>query len=150
MPILANETVPLTVTVTTAAAFLSGKHLDSPTILPITRFRFTKVYAGMVGLALLLLLQRRNQERWRPSFALTHANSGTVPALAGVAAVAIITIIIFTTAGCGGASTVATAPAITPTSQSQTYTITITPTAVTSTNIPIPNLQPIQLTLILD
>ena len=37
-----------------------------------------------------------------------------------------------------------------PASQSQTYTITVTPTAVTSTNIPIPALQPIQLTLILD
>jgi hypothetical protein len=53
--------------------------------------------------------------------------------------------------GCGGASTIATAPTTaTPTSDSQTYTITITPTATTSDNLPVPSVPPITLRLVVD
>jgi hypothetical protein len=105
--------------------------------------------------ALMLFRRRRVPRRARPSNS-PHDSPRLAPCPLAISASAVITVVallalsLFTVAGCGGASTVATATTVTPTSASQTYTIIITPTAMTSDNSSVPNVQPIQLTLVVN
>jgi len=151
---IANKSVTLTVTVTTTTASASAIIPDGPTSRPFIPLRVAQIYDGILCSLLLMLLLRSGQRRSHPFFAFARSACGAkirAPMTAGMAAAAFLAMTLLTLAGCGGASTVATAPtAVPPTASSRTYNITITPTAITSNNLPIPNLQPIQLTLTVD
>ncbi len=143
--VAANQSVAFQVSVATAASTSSvafGK-LTGREIAPLNNIRVSLTIA--CTLLFLLVCKRRLPQARR-----FHSPPFAFP-VSLVAALFLTCTLAF--AGCGGASTVATAPAITPTpptSASQTYTITITPSATTSNNVAIPAIQPIQLTLILD
>jgi hypothetical protein len=149
-PNTANTPVTFQISVATAAAS-SPVTFDERELREITPLNIVR-FSSIIACALFFVFLSR-RERWRTR--LLYASGCNSFAFSHSANAAIVTLLMFsivTFAGCGGASTVTTAPAITPTptSASQTYKITITPSATTSNNTAIPAIQPIQLTLILD
>jgi Abnormal spindle-like microcephaly-assoc'd, ASPM-SPD-2-Hydin len=150
VPNTATTPVAFQVIVATAAATssLGYDKLDRREITLLNLVRLSSI--ATCSLFFVFLYRRR----WRCA-RLLHApgfNSFAFSRSANVTLATIVATCALTFAGCGGASTIATAPVATPapTATSQTYTITITPSATTSSNIVIPALQPIQLTLNLD
>jgi hypothetical protein len=148
--VAANQSVPFQVTVATVTPTTSSlfDKLDRREIPPLN---FARLALTMAFALLSSFLFSRTTRRINP-LQSRHFGPFAFPLTANAATAALLVCAVLTIAGCGGASTVATAPTITPTptATSQTYTITITPRATTSNNAVIPNLQPIQLTLILD
>jgi 6-phosphogluconolactonase (cycloisomerase 2 family) len=131
--------ITLTVTIATVAASTARFELfDRRIVAPLAIAQIFFAFAS----ALIFLLRRRTSRFSSSPFAPSFS--------ASFATVAILALVIFTLPGCGGASTVETAATVTPTPQSQTYTITVTPKAVTSDNLPVPNVQPIQMTLVVN
>jgi hypothetical protein len=161
MTVVANQPVTFSVSVNTIAASPSLTLLDELTHYrrrtgpsqmapsPFKQILFT------AACALIIFRRRGTARRARPSHS-PHNSPRITPRLAALSTPAAITLAAFlaftilTISGCGGASTVATATTVTPASASQTYTIIITPTAVTSDNSSVPNVQPIQLTLVVN
>jgi 6-phosphogluconolactonase (cycloisomerase 2 family) len=145
-----NQSVPLLVTVVTAAA-ASSVAFDRLGQREISPLNIGRIYLAIACTILFFVIYKRAAPGVRP-LQPVHSAPFAFPLSANAAIATLLVLSLLTFAGCGGASTVATAPVVTPTptSASQTYTITITPHATTSDNIAIPNLQPIQLTLILD
>jgi hypothetical protein len=163
--VVANQPATFSIAITTVAASPSLTLLDELTRYrrrtgpsqitpsPIPQILFSTTCA------FILLRRRRTSRCARPSLA-PHNSSHLarhlaprpffVPASATITLAAFLALTTLTISSCGGASTVATAPTVTPTSASQTYTIIITPTAVTSDNSSVPNVQPIQLTLVVN
>jgi hypothetical protein len=140
--VVANQPASLTVTVATSESSMAfrevfGVHHTAPTAL------MGLLFATFISLLALVRKQMQRDIRLLfPPFRPNHANA--------TAAGALLLLSLVSLAGCGGASTVATAPAVTPVSQSHTYTITITPNAITIDGLSVPNIQPIQLTLIVN
>jgi hypothetical protein len=153
LPVFANEPAKITVAITTTSASSSTMSPDIPAVRPFLPVPIAQIYAGILCSTFLLLFLRSDQRRSYTFFASTRSTNGVkIPApIAGMAATALLTMTLLTLAGCGGASTVATAPtAVSPSASSQTYTISITP-SVTASDAPVPStLQPIQLTLIVN
>ncbi len=144
----ANKSASFQISVATAAA-TSSNAFDRFIRREIAIPNIVRLCLAILCFLLLSLLRKPDECQ---SFPLTSSRSLRLasPFLASIAIVALLTASLLTIAGCGGASTVATAPAVTPTSQSQTYTITITPTVVPSDNVSVPTIAPIQLTLIVN
>jgi Abnormal spindle-like microcephaly-assoc'd, ASPM-SPD-2-Hydin/Lactonase, 7-bladed beta-propeller len=165
MTVVANQPMTFSVSVNTVAASPSLTLLDelmhyrrrtgpsqiTPSPIPLIVLT--------TACAFILLRRRRTSRHARLSHS-PHNSQYSAPhvalrpfaisASATTTLAAFLALTILTISGCGGASTVATATTVTPTSASQTYTIVITPTAVTSDNSSVPNVQPIQLTLIVN
>jgi hypothetical protein len=148
--VVAHQPATFAITVATVAASSSTNFLDDlegrrqppPLTAPVQIFLLILCAAKLRGATA--------RRRTRP-FPATHQPSPLSRSLSASATIAaLLALSLFTISGCGGASTVATATAVTPTPQSQSYTITITPTATTSDNLPVPNVQPIQLTLVVN
>jgi 6-phosphogluconolactonase (cycloisomerase 2 family) len=146
--VVANQIAPLTITVATAPA-ASSTFLDKLDHLKLTPQSIVRL-SFPAACALLFLLLRRRTENTSRSLPAGAPWSNVFPFSANVASAALLAFSALTFTGCGGASTVATAPAVTPASQSQTYTITITPIATLSNNLPVNNIQPLQLKLIVN
>src|SRR3984885_251535 len=143
----ANQSaLSFSITVAVAAASSSTRFDERPhplAPLPVA-FLSLLVYCALV-LWFAYALKARHS---RPSPFPPH----TYPSLSRLPAVAAVLVLsLLAVAGCGGASTVATAPiTATPASDSQTYTITVQPIATPSDNLPGPSVQPITLTLVVD
>jgi hypothetical protein len=147
--VVAHQPATFAITVATVAASSSTNFLDK-----LERHRQSPPRSLAVQIFLLILCAAKLRgatasRRPRQSHAI-HQPSPTLSLAASATIAALLALSLFTIAGCGGASTIVTAPAVTPTSQSQSFTITITPTATTSDNLPVPNVQPIQLTLVVN
>jgi 6-phosphogluconolactonase (cycloisomerase 2 family) len=143
--VAANQSVPFQVSVVTAAS-TSSFAFDKLDHREIAAFNDVRISLAIACTLLFLLVYRRRLPK-----ACRFHSAPLALSVSPIAALLLACTLAF--AGCGGASTVATAPTITPTpptAASQTYTITITPSATTSNNAAIPAIQPIQLTLILD
>jgi Abnormal spindle-like microcephaly-assoc'd, ASPM-SPD-2-Hydin/Lactonase, 7-bladed beta-propeller len=149
MTVVANQPVTFSIAVATIAASPSLALLDQ-----LTRYRRrtgpSQITPSPIPQILFMatcafiLLRRKRASRYARSYSFSMPASATIT-------LATLLLMILTISGCGGASTVATAPiAVTPTSASQTFTIIVTPTAVTSDNSSVPNVQPIQLTLVVN
>jgi hypothetical protein len=117
---VANKPTTLTVTVPTTTASSSNTLSHLPSDRPFIPLRIAQIYAGILcSTLLLLLLQNERRRRSLPFFAFTRSNYGvsmSAPISAGVAALAFFAMTLLTLAGCGGASTVATAPTAVPVS----------------------------------
>ncbi|MBV9885832.1 MAG: choice-of-anchor D domain-containing protein, partial [Acidobacteria bacterium] len=138
MPVIANQPLTLTVSVATVASGVASRGIfDFHQIAPIELARFLLTIAS----ALLLAFVNKRMQCRAPSFRSRWIYANTTAAV-------LLTLALNALAGCGGASTVATAPAVTPTSQ--TYTIIITPTATTTSGASVGGVQPIQLTLVVN
>lgn len=165
MTVIANQPVTFSVSVNTVASSPSLTLLDELTRnrrrtgpsqitpSPISPILFT------AACAFILLHRRRTSRHARLSYSPHNPRRSaphvapcpfSIPASATITLATFLALAILTITGCGGASTVATATTVTPTSASQSYTIIITPTAVTSDNSSVPNVQPIQLTLVVN
>jgi hypothetical protein len=155
--VTANQTATFSINVTTVAASSSATLLDelsrdSRKIVPstIAPSNIAQIFFPAMC-ALVLFLRRREECRTRLSHAPRLATlAPTLSASTPMTIAAFLALSLFAIAGCGGASTAATATTVMPTSTSQTYTITITPTATTSDSLPVPNVQPIHLTLVVN
>jgi hypothetical protein len=150
VPNTANTAVPLQVTVAMAAA-ASSVGYDKRDRREITLLNFVRLSSIVACALFFVFFDRRRWQRTR-LLSAPGSDSFAFSRSANVAVATILATCALTFAGCGGASTIATAPAVTPTptAASQTYTISITPNVTISNNAAIPTLQPIQLTLIVD
>jgi len=144
----ANQSVTFQVSVATAAA-ASSIAFDKLRHRDYGFFSIVRLCVAMTCTLLFSFFDKFCERRYR-SFTERSPLHFRMAISAHVAIIALLALSVVNLAGCGGASTVATAPAVTPTSQSQTYTITITPTATTSNGAPLANVPPIQLTLIVN
>ena len=155
IPVIGNQPpVFFSVTVATVASsspIFSPQRVNPYVAAPgdLNKIFFSVAFA----FALFFVILRIYATLRSPSPRTQHRKTSTfnIAASSLVGAAALLALSLFASAGCGGASTIATAPvATTPGSQSQSYTITITPTATTSDNLPVPNVQPLRLTLVVN
>jgi Lactonase, 7-bladed beta-propeller/Abnormal spindle-like microcephaly-assoc'd, ASPM-SPD-2-Hydin len=153
LPVLANQTTPFSISVATAAA-TSMSRLKQPEAhrpagdIFTARFRKGPMLLPL-AFAFLILSLLAFRRALRLGNIPENARPFSLPASAVI--VTLLALAPFAIAGCGGASTVATAPiTTTPTSASQTYTITISLSASTSDSFPAPTVQPINLTLVVN
>jgi hypothetical protein len=148
MSVVAHQPATFAITVATVAASSTTNFLDD-----LERHQLPPPFSLVIQIFLFILcaamFRKGTARRARPFHAI-HQPSPAFSFAASLTIAALVALSLFSVAGCGGSSTVATAPTVTPTSQSQSYTITITPTATTSDNLPVPNVQPIQLTLVVN